>query len=382
MTSLLSITFFGLFKLTFLLGSRRGFNKQRVTKHAIRQSLFTIPIALLLSSIAIADINETNHIEALDAISVTDTDTDTDTVIIRIAVASNFKAPLQTLIDLFNHQNGSKQHSSQFRISSGATGTLYNQIVHGAPFDIFLAADDQHPARLVDQSLASQHSPLTYTRGQLALAYPQNDTITRQGKQSCHSRIISLRALKQRLNLSTNSQDETGSISTQQDAESVTATHHRIAIANPKIAPYGLAAAKLLWSLKTLNDYDQTATHTGKSQDFELSKIDTASNEYQLIRGKNILHAQQLLYGGHIDFAFLSYSQRHHESMENYIFCPIDANLYPALTQSVVIIEQPKRSTRATQIANQLVHFLRSTTAQDHLKEIGYLSIRQTPPND
>jgi len=92
---------------------------------------------------------------------------------VRIAVAANFKAPLKALIGLFNQQDTAIARSIEFHISSGATGTLYTQIVHGAPFDVFLAADEKHPAQLVEQAIAHKPSLSNYTRGQLALAYPR-----------------------------------------------------------------------------------------------------------------------------------------------------------------------------------------------------------------
>jgi molybdate transport system substrate-binding protein len=123
---------------------------------------------------------------------------------LNVAVASNFSYALKLLADDFNRHTG-----HELRISSASTGKLYTQIRHGAPFDVFLAADEKRPDLLIAENLADQSSAYVYAIGQLILLsniYPEGD---------CQS-VLTAPALK------------------------------RFAIANPKTAPYGVAAKQVL----------------------------------------------------------------------------------------------------------------------------------------
>ena len=83
---------------------------------------------------------------------------------LRIAVAANFAPALKMLLaDLPNRNN------IELQIISAATGTLYQQIKHGAPFDMFLSADTSRPARLEQDNLIIADSRKTYAYGQIAL---------------------------------------------------------------------------------------------------------------------------------------------------------------------------------------------------------------------
>lgn len=123
---------------------------------------------------------------------------------LNVAVASNFSYALKLLADDFNRHTG-----HELRISSASTGKLYTQIQHGAPFDVFLAADEKRPDLLIAENLADQSSAYVYAIGQLVLLsniYPEGD---------CQS-VLTAPSLK------------------------------RFAIANPKTAPYGVAAKQVL----------------------------------------------------------------------------------------------------------------------------------------
>ena len=118
---------------------------------------------------------------------------------LRIAVAANFRAPLERISARFTTETG-----ISVRISSASTGVLANQIIHGAPFDIFLAADRARPAQLHAQAFAALAPPFCYARGALVLAGAQNGL---------------------------------------QDLENPRAS---LAIGNPDTAPYGAAAMQVL----------------------------------------------------------------------------------------------------------------------------------------
>ncbi len=121
-----------------------------------------------------------------------------------VAVATNFKIPAQALIDLFHQQ----QPQHRIRLVSGSTGKLFTQIMHGAPFDVFLAADVERPARLESNGTAVVGTRRTYAVGQLALL-GQAPTFEHTLKGEIDS----------------------------------------LAMANPQLAPYGLAAQQTLAEL-------------------------------------------------------------------------------------------------------------------------------------
>ena len=126
---------------------------------------------------------------------------------LRIAVAANFAPLLEKLLPQFIHQ-----HHIQVQIISGASGTLYQQINHGAPFDVFLSADAARPQKLKEDGFILATSLNTYAYGQLALWSAVNK--------------VSL------------------------DQFSTMIKNHRLAISNPNITPYGKAAKETLETLK------------------------------------------------------------------------------------------------------------------------------------
>ena len=83
---------------------------------------------------------------------------------VRVAVAANFKQTLQQITAQFEAQTGQR-----VTLSSASTGVLYNQIVHGAPFDVFFAADRETPEKLVALG-AAVSGTFCYARGALVLA--------------------------------------------------------------------------------------------------------------------------------------------------------------------------------------------------------------------
>ena len=84
--------------------------------------------------------------------------------VVTVAVASNFRSTATQLAHLFFEETG-----NAVRLSSGSTGKLYTQIVNGAPFDVFLAADAERPALLEGSGVAVNGSRFTYATGSLVL---------------------------------------------------------------------------------------------------------------------------------------------------------------------------------------------------------------------
>ena len=126
-----------------------------------------------------------------------------------VAVASNFAEPLQKLKAEFE-----KNSSHRISISIGSSGKLYAQIINGAPFEIFLSADQARPILLEKAQEIVQSSRFTYAIGRLTLWSADKSQITDDGKKVLSSAAFST-----------------------------------LAIANPQLAPYGRAAREVLSSL-------------------------------------------------------------------------------------------------------------------------------------
>ena len=124
---------------------------------------------------------------------------------LRVAVASNFAPVLKQLATNFE-----KTGNHKLLLSVGSSGNLYTQISNGAPFDLFFSADNERPEQLVAEKKAIAGTVNAYAMGKLVLWSPQ----------------LSLESQPEKVLQSSN--------------------FNHLAIANPKLAPYGLAARQVL----------------------------------------------------------------------------------------------------------------------------------------
>jgi molybdate transport system substrate-binding protein len=124
---------------------------------------------------------------------------------VTVAVAANFTAPMQKIAQAFEQDTG---HKAQ--LAFGATGKFYAQIKNGAPFAVLLAADDETPARLEKEGLAVTGTHFTYATGRLALWSKQPNLVDDKGEVLRSNSFI------------------------------------KIAIADPKLAPYGIASMEVI----------------------------------------------------------------------------------------------------------------------------------------
>lgn len=127
---------------------------------------------------------------------------------VQVAVASNFAAPMQRIAAAFERDSGHKAV-----LAFGSTGKFYAQIRHGAPFQLLLAADDETPARLEREGAGVAGTRFTYAVGRLVLWSRQADRVDDQGEVLRSGRFA------------------------------------RLALADPKLAPYGAAAHEALEAL-------------------------------------------------------------------------------------------------------------------------------------
>jgi molybdate transport system substrate-binding protein len=129
---------------------------------------------------------------------------------VQVAVAANFRAPMEKIAPLFEADTGHKA-----RLSFGSTGKFYAQITHGAPFHVLLAADDETPARLEREGRGSGR--YTYAVGRLALWSRQAGLVDARGEILKSGRF------------------------------------ERLAVADPALAPYGAAAYETMRKLGLLD---------------------------------------------------------------------------------------------------------------------------------
>jgi len=169
---------------------------------------------------------------------------------ISVGVAANFAEAATEIGALFRVASG---HRAVFSFAS--TGQLYAQIAHGAPFDVFLAADERRPRLAIEAGLAAPESCITYATGRLVL-------FSRQSGLALDARSLG---------------DE---------------RFTRIAIANPLTAPYGAAAVEVL---QALGVYERLKS--------------------RLVQGSNIAQTYEFVYSGNAELGLVALSQvaSHHE---------------------------------------------------------------------
>jgi molybdate transport system substrate-binding protein len=163
---------------------------------------------------------------------------------VRVAVAANFVEAAREIAHAFERESGHR-----VLMSFGSTGQLYAQISQAAPFEVFLAADQERPALAVREGLALPGSRFTYATGRLVLYSPDPQRVS--GPDTLR-----------------------------------TARFTRLAIANPATAPYGAAALQVL---RRLGVYETLAE--------------------RLVRGNNIAQAYQFVATGNAELGFVAQSQ-------------------------------------------------------------------------
>lgn len=231
---------------------------------------------------------------------------------VHVAVASNFSSTIKNLIALFEKQSG---HS--VIASYGSSGQLYAQIRNGAPYEVFLSADQLRPNLLIQDGYADSSNGFIYAQGQVALWSPSKTNHLNKQTLISHNRSGLL------------------------------------AIANPKHAPYGSAAIQIL---EQLNVYQ---AWKGK-----------------LITGQNIAQTQQFIASKNVSFGFIAYSQiTALPPNEQGAYWLVPEHYYKPLLQQLVILEKAQHNP----VALRFINFLKSPKAQAIIRRHGYLPA-PTPP--
>jgi molybdate transport system substrate-binding protein len=167
---------------------------------------------------------------------------------IAVAVAANFTGTLKTIQPQFENASGHK-----LKLISGSTGKIYAQITEGAPFDVFLSADDIATGKLAESGAGVPETEFTYALGTLALFSADPEFLKGDG----------VKALKE-------------------------GSFRKLAIANPKLAPYGQAAEATLQALGLFEALkDKLVTAENVAQTFAL--VDTQNAELGFVALSQVL---------------------------------------------------------------------------------------------
>ncbi len=226
---------------------------------------------------------------------------------VQVAVAANFTAPMKLIAADFEKDTGHKA-----TLSFGATGKFYAQIISGAPFEIFLAADDETPAKLEKEGGAVSGSRFTYATGKLVLWSAQPGVVDAQGD-----------VLKKN-------------------------TFSKIAIAAPKLAPYGAAAV-------------ETMTRLGL----------VATLEPKIVTGESIGQAFSFISTGNAELGFVALSQVYEggkiKSGSAWI---VPESLHSPIRQDAVLLTRGKDNKAAV----ALIAYLKTEKAKAVIRSFGYQS--------
>lgn len=224
---------------------------------------------------------------------------------IQVAVAANFAAPMKEIAARFEQESGHKVLSTV-----GATGKFYAQIKNGAPFEVLLAADDDTPARLATEGAAVGASRFTYAIGKLVLWSAQPGVV-----------------------------DANGDVLQKGGFE-------HLSIANPKLAPYGLAAVE---TMKKLNVY--------------------GAIEAKLVVGESIAQAQQFVASGAAPLGFVAMSQVFEGGkLKSGSVWVVPGNLYSPIRQDAIALDKGKGKPAVEAFLN----YLKSAPARAIIRAYGY----------
>ena len=226
---------------------------------------------------------------------------------IKIAVASNFYPTMKELVTHFESITPNSDTTNNIVLISGSSGKHYAQILNGAPFDLFFSADKLRPNMLEKEDVFNNQSRFTYALGKLALWSPFNEYVDSDGQ------VL------------------------------YTDDFRFLAIANPKIAPYGVASKETLTSMNLWLDMGE-----------------------KLVRGENIAQTFQFAKSGNAKLGFVSYSQilsLNSSSEGSYWLVPQD--MYQPIEQQAILLKD-------SSLGKDFLSFIMSDEALDIIKRNGY----------
>jgi molybdate transport system substrate-binding protein len=223
-----------------------------------------------------------------------------------VAVAANFTEPMKQIAADFEKRSGHR-----LTLTFGSTGKFYAQIRHGAPFDVLLAADDETPRKLEAEATAVAGSRFTYAIGKLVLWGSHSTSVDAGGE-----------VLKR-------------------------GEFDHLAIANPKLAPYGAAAVEVM---KALGLFDRLSA--------------------KLVQGENIAQTYQFVQTGNARLGFVALSQviGPDGQVTSGSMWRVPESLYSPLRQDAVLLGKGRDSAAA----KALLDYLRGRDARTVIQAYGY----------
>lgn len=224
---------------------------------------------------------------------------------VQVAVAANFSAPMRLIAAAFERDTGHKA-----LLAVGATGAFYAQVRNGAPFDVLLAADEATPARLEADGAAVPGSRFTYAIGRLVLWSAQPGLV-----------------------------DDRGEVLRSPAA-------NRLALADPKLAPYGAAAMQALQRLGLADAW-----------------------RGRIVQGENIAQAHQIVASGQVALGFVAASQvRGPAGAAPGSAWAVPQALYDPIRQDAVLLARGRDNPAAV----ALMRWLRGDEARRVIADHGY----------
>ncbi len=221
---------------------------------------------------------------------------------IRVAVASNFTHALTHLAQKFERETNHK-----VVIIIGSSGKHFAQIKNGAPFDVFFSADSKRPEQLENEQIIIAGTRFTYALGKLILWSPDKNMVDKEGE------VLTLKSF------------------------------NHLAIANPKLAPYGRAAKEVLQKLKLWKSLSRKA-----------------------VRGENIGQAFRYVKNQAVELGFVAYSQvKQDKKIIQGSYWNIPESLYSPIQQQAVLIKD-------NDVARAFLAFIKSKKSQQTIRDFGY----------
>ena len=224
---------------------------------------------------------------------------------VKVAVAANFAQPMKDIAAEFE-----KDTRHKINLTQGATGKFYAQITNGAPFEVFLSADDETPGKLVKEGKAIAGTQFTYAIGRLVLWSPDEKLVDQGGGVLKTDRFKFL------------------------------------SIANAKVAPYGRAAVQTMQKLGILTVL-----------------------EPRVVQGESISQTYQFVTSGNAQLGFVALSQVWDSGkVKSGSAWIVPEDMHEQLKQDIVLLNTGKDSRAAA----ELLDYLKSDKARKIIERYGY----------
>jgi molybdate transport system substrate-binding protein len=224
---------------------------------------------------------------------------------VNVAVAANFTAPMNVIAAEFAKDTG-----HEARLAFGSSGKFYAQIRNGAPFQVFLSADDAKPARLEQEGMTVVGSRFTYAVGTLVLWSAKPGLVDDKAEVLKHG------------------------------------AYNKLAVASPKLAPYGAAAMEVLDGMGL-----------------------KAAVEPKLVQGENIAQTYQFVLSGNAELGFIALSQvMKNGELSSGSAWVVPSNLHQPIRQDAVILS----SGQGNAAASALMNYLQGDKAKAIIRSYGY----------